>query len=99
VLGLTTTSTPSTDATIKVLGVRYQITNKLTSTLAYYDGDYKNGVGSQGTYKNFVLLNDYALSKRTNLYASLDQGRSTGALNQSNNGSNTGIMTGIRHLF
>ena len=99
VLGLTTTSTPSTDATIKVVGVRYQVTNKLTSTLAYYDGDYKNGVGSQGTYKNFVLLNDYALSKRTNLYASLDQGRSTGALNQSNNGSNTGIMTGIRHLF
>lgn len=99
VLGLTTTSTPSTDATIKVLGVRYQVTNKLTSTLAYYDGDYKNGAGSQGTYKNYVFLNDYALSKRTNLYASLDQGRSNGALNQSNNGSNTGIMTGIRHLF
>lgn len=99
VLGLATTSTPSTDVTIKTVGVRYRVTDKVSTTLAYYDGDYKNGTGSQGTYKSYVLFNEYTLSKRTNLYASLDQGRSDGALNQSNNSSNTGIMTGIRHMF
>lgn len=99
VLGLTTTSSPSTDGTIKIAGVRYQVTNKLTTTLAYYDGDYKNGAGSQGTYKSYILFNDYALSKRTNLYASVDQGRSTGALAQAVSNNNTGITTGIRHSF
>jgi len=97
-LGTTATTGPSTQADIVALGARYQITPNLASTLAYYDGDYKNGTGSAGDYKSYVLFNQYNLSKRTNFFASVDYGKTTGALAPAND-TNTGYMVGVRHTF
>ncbi len=100
VLGTTATTGPSTEADINVLGVRYQATSKLSTTLAYYDGNYKNGTGSSGTYKSLVLWNQYDLSKRTNLYAALDHGKSDGALKSASvSDTSLGVTVGIRHTF
>jgi predicted porin len=100
VLGTNANTGPSTEANINIVGVRYQATSKLSTTLAYYDGDYKNGTGSEGTYKSLVLWNQYDLSKRTNLYAAVDHGKSDGALKSASvSGTNLGVTVGIRHTF
>jgi predicted porin len=99
VLGLTTTAGPSTTANINSVGVEYRFTPAVNTTLAVYDGKYSNGVGSNGNYTSYVLFNTYALSKRTNLYASVDFGKTTGALSQNVSDTNTGVMAGLRHRF
>jgi predicted porin len=98
-LGLTTTAGPSTEANINTIGIGYQFTPALNTTLAVYDGKYTNGAGSNGNYTSYVLFNSYALSKRTNLYASVDFGKTTGSLSQNVSDTNTGLMAGIRHTF
>lgn len=100
VLGTTTTSGPSTDAKLKVAGLKYNFTPTFATTLAYNDGNYKNGAGKEGTLKSYVLLNEYYLSKRTNLYGSVDMTRADGDLKSASaSASNTGIMVGVRHTF
>lgn len=98
VLGLTTTSGPSTEAKIMNVGVRFDVTKTLSTTLAYYDGEYKNGAGSKGDLKSTVLWNEYALSKRTNIYGAVDYTDADGALAATKD-KNTGITIGVRHTF
>jgi predicted porin len=100
VLGTTATTGPSTEAKIMALGVKYDFTPKISSTLAFYNGNYSNGVGSSGNLKTYALFNTYALSKRTNLYGSLDFADADGALTSSSvKNTNTGITVGMRHFF
>ena len=50
------------------VGVDYKWNAQNTVTAAYYQGDDKNVTGD-GKSTNFILSNDYALSKRTTVYA------------------------------
>lgn len=100
VLGTTTTTGPSTNAKITALGAKYDWTSNVASTLAFYNGNYSNGVGSSGNLKTYVLFNEYYLSKRTNLYGSLDFADANGAITSSSvKNTNTGVMVGMRHFF
>jgi predicted porin len=100
ILGLTTTSGPSTDHNVKNIGVRYQVSPALTSTLAYYKGEYTNGVGKAGKLDTYVLLNSYALSKRTNLYGIVDYAKAQGDITSSSvSDTNIGFTVGMRHSF
>jgi predicted porin len=100
ILGLTTTSGPSTDHNVKNIGVRYQVSPALTSTVAYYKGDYTNGVGKAGKLDTYVLLNSYALSKRTNLYGIVDYAKAQGDITSSSvSDTNIGFTVGMRHSF
>jgi predicted porin len=49
------------------IGLDYKLTDSDTVTLAYYDG--KNDDRNADTGKSIILSNDFALSKRTTLYA------------------------------
>lgn len=101
ILGTTATTGPSTQATIKNIGVRYEFSSKFATTLARYDGEYKNGAGSTGDLKTTVLWNEYSLSKRTNLYGAVDLSDASGAMvnTASTKAKSTGITAGIRHSF
>lgn len=100
ILGLTTTSGPSTDHNVKNIGVKYQVSPALTSTLAYYKGDYTNGVGQAGKLDTYVLLNSYALSKRTNLYGIVDYAKAQGDITSATvSDTNIGFTVGMRHSF
>lgn len=101
VLGTTATSGPSTKANIKAVGVRYDFSSAFSTTLAYYDGAYKNGAGTTGGLKTTVLWNEYALSKRTNLYGAVDLSDASGSLvnTASTKANSTGITAGVRHTF
>ena len=50
------------------VGVDYKWNAQNTLTVAYYEGDEKKAVGD-GKTSNIILSNDYALSKRTTVYA------------------------------
>jgi predicted porin len=67
--------------------------------LAYYDGEYKNGLGSKGDLKTTVLFNEYNLSKRTNLYGIIDHAKASNDLVATTKSTNVGITAGIRHTF
>jgi predicted porin len=100
VLGLTTTSGPGTNSDMVNLGIKYQVTPALSSTLAAYRGNYENGAGKTGDLKTYVLFNEYSMSKRTNLYASIDYAKASGDLVSSTAGpNNTGVTVGMRHRF
>lgn len=100
VLGKADNTGPSTDAKVKIAGVKYNFTPTFATTVAYNDGEYKNGAGKQGTLKSVVVFNEYYLSKRTNLYGVVDYTKADGDLIASSvSSSSTGIMAGIRHQF
>jgi len=99
ILGLATTAGPSTEAKIASVGVRYELSPKFATTLAYYDGEYKNGLGSKGDLKTTVLFNEYNLSKRTNLYGIIDHAKASNDLVATTKSTNVGITAGIRHTF
>lgn len=100
ILGLATTSGPSTDHNVKNIGVRYQVSSALTSTLAHYKGEYTNGIGKAGKLDTYVLLNSYALSKRTNLYGIVDYAKAQGDITSATvSNTNIGFTVGMRHTF
>lgn len=98
----------ATTAGLLFAGTRYQVTPAYKLTLAYY---YQiNDTAKVSNSWMGVLNNDYALSKRTDVYATLAYAQST----RNGNGSytpvgvtdatafddnQTGIMIGIRHRF
>jgi len=102
------TAGASTTAGLLFAGTRYQVTPAYKLTLAYY---YQiNDTAKVSNSWMGVLNNDYALSKRTDVYATLAYAQST----RNGNGSytpvgvtdatafadnQTGIMVGIRHRF
>lgn len=103
---LTTTATAATlfggiagvDAKVTNAGVKYQVTPKLSSTVAYYYGDYKNA-SNAGKLDSYVLFNQYDLSKRTNLYAEVDYTKAKGDLASGVSATNIGGVVGVRHTF
>jgi predicted porin len=85
-------------------GVTYQLTPALALTGAFYydDIDNKNGIaGNDGKRYTGVLLAEYALSKRTQVYGTVDYNKvKGGAITEMPGKSNqTGVGVGIRHIF
>ena len=80
--------------------IQYQVTPKLSSTVAYYKGKYSNaGTSQAGDLKSYVLWNQYDFTKRTNAYAELDYTRASGDLSTGVSANNVGGTVGVRHLF
>ncbi|MFZ6649118.1 porin [Undibacterium sp. TJN25] len=86
-------------------GVSYVVTPQIELTGAYYVTDAHTFVSPaagvvDSKRKNLVIAGTYALSKRTNLYLEADNKKITGPLFQlGTKTSQTGISTGITHLF
>ncbi|MBB5393179.1 MULTISPECIES: porin [unclassified Herbaspirillum] len=93
------------------LGSSYKATSALTLTGAFYYDKSKNvsyeGLGNVGDGKRYAVVGwaDYALSKRTQLYATIDYNKAKDAavyeLTNSASGKNslTTVGMGIRHIF
>ncbi len=89
------------------LGVNYKATGALTLSAAYYQQNIKtrNGLGNQPDPKQVTLQAIYAISKRTDLYASLAHAKNAGvnfaapSTLGGNADSQTGAAMGIRHRF
>ncbi|MGY8526399.1 porin [Paracidovorax citrulli] len=85
-------------------GVTYQLTPALALTGAFYydDVDNKNGVaGNDGKRYTGVLLAEYALSKRTQVYGTVDYNKVTDGVRTEMPGKSnqTGVAVGVRHIF
>jgi predicted porin len=88
-------------------GTTWQVTPPLMiSAAAYYD-HFRNGLNADGTtlgrgvrYSG-VLLAEYSLSKRTEVYGTVDFTRGTGAARADFPGRNnqTGVAVGLRNIF
>ncbi|WP_322104173.1 porin [Paraburkholderia sp. J41] len=88
------------------LGTTWQATVPLAITLAGYYGHARNAAmedGSLGVGTNYsaTLLAEYSLSKRTEVYGTVDFTRGTGAYLVDYPGRNnqTGVAVGLRNIF
>jgi predicted porin len=89
------------------LGSTYQLTPAWSLTGAGYYDTSKNvslsGSGNLGSGKRYTLVaeTEYALSKRTQLYGTVDYNKVKGAqsIELANGKSQTGLGVGIRHIF
>ncbi|AOY92102.1 hypothetical protein BKK79_10090 [Cupriavidus sp. USMAA2-4] len=86
------------------LGVTYQATPALALTGVFYADHITNvnGVSNNaGNRYTGVLLAEYSLSKRTQLYGTVDYNKVTGGAVTELPGRNNqlGVATGIRHIF
>ncbi|MDF3838579.1 porin [Cupriavidus basilensis] len=94
---------PRKDA-LGYVGLTYQLTPALALTGVFY-GDHiqnKNGIANNaGNRYTGVLLAEYSLSKRTQVYGTVDYNKVTGGVNTELPGKNnqTGAAVGIRHIF
>ncbi|MBB1634886.1 porin [Cupriavidus sp. UME77] len=94
---------PRKDA-LGYLGLTYQATPALALTGVFY-GDHiqnKNGLSNNaGNRYTGVLLAEYSLSKRTQVYGTVDYNKVTGGVTTELPGKNnqTGAAVGIRHIF
>lgn len=91
---------PNSTEEVIGLGVQHALTPKLQVTVASYAkfNDYANSTETSA-YKFFVGTN-YALSKRTNLYAFVDHTDSdAGITNSNSNRTQTGLTMGVSHHF
>ena len=85
-------------------GLTYQATPRLALTGAYYYSDAKNingFEGNRGKRHAAVLLAEYSLSKRTQVYGTVDFNRTSGGANAEMPGKNnqTGLGVGLRHIL
>ncbi|MCP1118852.1 porin [Robbsia andropogonis] len=88
------------------VGATYQVTAPLMLSLAgYYDharnAQYANATLGRAVRYSAVLLAEYSLSKRTEVYATVDFQRGTGAAKTDFPGRNnqTGVAIGLRNVF
>jgi len=88
------------------VGSTWQVTPPLALTAAAYYGHARNAAmpdGSLGTGVNYsaTLLAEYSLSKRTEVYGTVDFTRGTGAYRADYPGRNnqTGVAIGLRTIF
>lgn len=89
---------------IGYVGATYNLTPALALTGAFYYDDMENVnglAGNDGKRYTGVLLAEYSLSKRTQVYGTVDYNKvSDGARTQLPGKSNqTGVAAGIRHIF
>ena len=87
-------------------GITYQVTPALLLTGAFYYDHMKNaaiGGGATGSGNRYtgVALAEYALSKRTEVYGTVDFNKVTGAADVELPGrsNQTGVSIGLRNLF
>ncbi|WP_321845502.1 porin [Paraburkholderia bannensis] len=88
-------------------GAVWQVTAPLTLTAAYYYDHASNALNSDGATLSTgirysaVLLAEYSLSKRTEVYGTVDFTRGTGAATADFPGRNnqTGVAVGLRNIF
>ncbi|WP_454719530.1 MULTISPECIES: porin [Cupriavidus] len=97
------TANPRKDA-IGYLGLTYQLTPALALTGVFYGDHVKNANGvanNSGNRYTGVLLAEYSLSKRTQVYGTVDYNKLTGGTKTELPGKNnqTGAALGIRHIF
>lgn len=97
------TANPRKDSTFYA-GATYQATAALALTGAFYYDDIRNvnGIGgNRGKRYAGVLLAEYALSRRTQLYGTVDHNVVSGgaATELPGRGNQTGASVGIRHIF
>lgn len=97
------TQNPRHDMTL-FTGATYQATSKLALTGAfYYDnaGNINGIAGNGGKRYTGVLLAEYSLSVRTQVYGTVDYNKVTGGatVELPGNSSQTGVGVGIRHIF
>jgi len=88
------------------VGARWQATPPLLITAAGYYGRARNAVtvnNTLGTGTNYsaTLLAEYSLSKRTEVYGTVDYAHGTGAYTLDYPGRNnqTGVAVGLRNIF
>ncbi|CAG9175561.1 porin [Cupriavidus pampae] len=89
---------------IGYIGATYQATPALAVTGVFYGDHIKNAYGvndASGNRYTGVLLAEYSLSKRTQVYGTVDFNKVTGAAEANLPGKNnqTGFGAGIRHIF
>ncbi|WP_028212185.1 porin [Paraburkholderia mimosarum] len=87
-------------------GATWQVTSPLQLTAAYYYDHAKNGRNADNTFStgvrySAVLLAEYSLSKRTEVYGTVDFMRGTGSATVDFPGRNnqTGVAVGLRNIF
>ncbi|MFG6446875.1 porin [Roseateles sp. BYS180W] len=82
-------------------GLTYQLTNELNlGVQGWYAKQTHHLVSGNSTAAFGAVVADYALSKRTDLYAEMDYSRLGGSLTYDNGRtSRLGLMTGVRHRF
>ncbi|WP_233852189.1 porin [Paraburkholderia sp. HD33-4] len=90
--------------TIGYTGIVYQVTPAVTVTGAFYYDSMRdvNGIADNGGKRyTGVLVAEYALSKSTQVYGTVDYNKvSGGAVTELPGKSNqTGVAAGIRHMF
>jgi predicted porin len=89
------------------VGATWQITPPLLLTAAGYYDHSRNALNSdgvtlgRGTRYSATLLAEYSLSKRTEVYGTVDYIRGTGAATADFPGRNnqTGVALGLRNIF
>lgn len=88
-------------------GATWQVSSPLLLTAAYYYDHVKNGLNSDfttlstGVRYSAVLVAEYSLSKRTEVYGTVDFMRGTGSALTDFPGRNnqTGVAVGLRNIF
>ncbi|MFX1677511.1 porin [Paraburkholderia sp. A2WS-5] len=88
-------------------GAVWQVTSPLTLTAAYYYDHASNALNADGATLSTgirytaVVLAEYALSKRTQIYGTVDYAHGSGAARADFPGRNnqTGVAAGMRHIF
>jgi predicted porin len=85
------------------LGGSYALTPAAALTAGYYETKADRATTADGKRKLFIVGATYALSKRTNFYADIDNKRYNGTAGSlttgKGNDSQTGVSVGINHLF
>jgi predicted porin len=100
VLGTAAATGPATESSVNALGVEYKVNPKLTTSLAVYRGTYENGLGKKGKLNSEVFLAEYAMSKRTSLYAFVDRADPSGDIASKTVTKDViGYAVGIKHTF
>jgi predicted porin len=91
------------ERTLLATGFTYQVTPQFNIGAQLYKFSQSNyGTGIESDATMFSILGDYALSKRTDVYAGMDRVKfDKGGLVSYTNGARerTGYMTGVRHRF
>ncbi|WP_179405416.1 porin [Burkholderia guangdongensis] len=87
-------------------GVSWQVSSPLTVTGAFYYDHMRNAMTADGSLASgnryaIVGLAEYALSKRTEVYGTVDFNKATGAATVELPGRNnqTGVAIGLRNIF
>jgi predicted porin len=88
-------------------GATYQITAPLMLSAAYYydharNAEYSNTTLGRSQRQSAVLIAEYSLSKRTEVYGTVDFQRGTGAsasMDFPGRNNQTGVAVGLRNIF